>query len=290
MRRLTKWFRAIRFNRTGYLQAHGRRPGIFRPRRFSEKMQWRKLFDANPLFTVFCDKLATRALVVARIGAEYVAPLYWSGAGDIPFDALTPPYFLKSTHASGQVMLVTAELARDRAAIQAQAAAWLEKCFSEENGEPGYKGVPRRLMVEAPLLAADGGPPEERRLFVFDGKVAVINTVFVEEGRVRNGAFHTPGWERLDWHFSRYLERDFPRPALLAQMIRIAEDLGAGIDHIRVDIFDCGDRIFIGELTAYSWSGRAQFNPDAADFELGRYWRLRSPLLRALAAIGFRHG
>jgi len=284
MHRIMLWRERIRRLRADYAKAHGRSPRLLRPRRFTEKIQWRKLFDRNPQFEVFCDKLATRELIAAQIGPQYLAPLYWSGE-TIPLDRLAPPYFLKSTHASGQVMLVTAALARDPETIKARAASWLETCFATAQGEPGYRNVPRRLLAEQPLLAADGGPPEERRLFVFDGKVAVINTVFVEDGRVRNGAFHTPDWVRLDWHFTRFVERDFARPARLAEMIAIAERLGAGIDHVRVDLFDCGDRVWAGELTVYSWSGLVPFNPDAADLELGRYWRLRWPALRAINAI-----
>ena len=289
MRRIIRWCRSIRDIREAYQVAHGRWPRLVRPRRFTEKMQWRKLFDPNPQLTVFCDKLATRELIAARLGPQYLAPLCWTGSAEtLPLDTLAPPYFLKSTHASGQVMLVTAELTRDPDAIKARAAAWLKHCFSTEHGESGYKDVPRRLLAEQQLLAADGGPPEERRLFVFNGKVTVINSVFVEDGRVRNGAFHTPDWVRLDWHFTRWVKRDFPRPERLEEMIRVAEQLGDGIDHVRVDIFDCGARIFVGELTAYSWSGRVPFNPDAADFELGRYWRLSRPLLRAITAILLR--
>jgi len=289
MRRIEGWLAAIRGIRRSYMQAHGRLPKLFRPRRFTEKMQWRKLFDRNALFGVFCDKLATRDWVAARIGAEYLAPVYWTGGVDeIPFDAALLPYVLKSTHASGQVMFVTQDMMADQAAVRRRAAAWLQIDYFALSGEPGYKNIPPRLVAEQIVLAEDGGAPEERRMFVFDGKVAVINTVFAEDGIIRNGAFHTPCWERLDWHFTRLVTRAFPRPKRLEEMIRVAELLGQGIDHIRVDIYDCGDRILVGELTAYAWGGLSRFNPEGADLALGRFWRLRWPLLRAIAAMTFR--
>jgi hypothetical protein len=287
MRRLNGWRREIRRLRATYAQMHGQMPNLFRPRGFTEKMQWRKLFDRNPAFNLFCDKLATRDFVARRIGAEYLVPLYWTGtAEEIPFDRLMPPYFLKSTHASAQVASVTAA-GPDPETLQAEAAAWLQTCYFQQSGEPGYKDVPRRLLAEQTLLGNDGQPPEERRLFVFDGKVEVINTVFVEAGKLRNGAFHTRDWKRLDWYFTRFVSRDFPPPQRLADMIRIAEQLGAGIDHIRVDIFDCGERFFVGELTPYSWGGFAHFNPEAADLAFGKYWHLPWPRLRAVVAILF---
>lgn len=288
MRRVKGWRLAIRRLRATYADMHGQMPRLFRPRGFTEKMQWRKLFDRNPAFTLFCDKLATRDFVAARVGTAFLVPLYWTGTTEeIPFDTLVPPYFLKSTHASGQVVSVSADAVPDPEILRATASAWLQTCYFEQSGEPGYKGVPRRLMAEQTLFAGEGQPPEERRLFVFDGKVAVINTVFVEAGKLRNGAFHTRDWKRLDWHFTRLVTCDFPQPLRLAGMIRVAETLGAGIDHVRVDIFDCGDRFYVGELTPYSWGGFAHFNPPAADLAFGRYWRLRWPLVRAIAAILF---
>ena len=287
--RLAEWRAAIARVRHAYTQAHGRAPNLLRPRRFTEKLQWRKLFDPNPVFTTLCDKLAARTYIEARIGPEHIIPLLWSGLPpDIPWATLTPPFFLKSTHASGQVIQITRDNAPDRAAITAQAETWLTLNYGTTYDEPGYTRVPPRLMVEQTLITQDGGRPPERRLFVFGGKVAIINTVFAEQGRIRNGAFHTPDWSRLDWHFTRTIPQDFSKPARLADMIRMAERLGRGLDHIRIDIYDCGDKFWIGELTPYAWSGLARFTPDEADFALGKYWRLPFPAWRAAFAIATR--
>jgi hypothetical protein len=259
----------------GYVSAHGRFPRLFNARRFTEKMQWRKIFDFNPIFPILCDKLAVRDYIAARIGREYLIPLVWSGLpAEIPFDRVTRPFFLKSTHASGQVILVERDAEPDVAAIRAQSEAWLAVNYGADRDQPGYDPVPARLMIEETIITGEGARPDEVRLFVFHGKVAVINTVFVEDGQIRSGAFHTPDWERLNWYFTRRIERPFPRPLRLHDMIALAERLGEGIDHLRVDVYDCGDRIWIGELTLYSWSGYSRFSPDTADLVLGGYWQL----------------
>ena len=51
-----KFFRTVmRFRKkVGYF------PNIATPVLYNEKMLWRKIFDHNPLFEVFCDKLATK--------------------------------------------------------------------------------------------------------------------------------------------------------------------------------------------------------------------------------------
>ena len=54
-------------------------PSLIFPTRYTEKIQWRKLFDLNPLYAVLCDKLAVRDVVRERIGPEYLVPLLWTG-------------------------------------------------------------------------------------------------------------------------------------------------------------------------------------------------------------------
>jgi hypothetical protein len=280
--------RAFRVRRA-YAKAHGRPPRLLRPRRFTEKIQWRKIFDCNPVFPILCDKIAVREYIAERVGHEHLIPLLWSGGpAEIPFDRVAKPFFLKSTHSSGQVIMIDRDDVPDTAAIQARAEGWLAINHGTRYDEPGYGPVPPRLMIEQTVTTADGARPDEVRLFVFDGKVAVINTVFVEDGKIRNGAFHTPDWTRLNWHFTRAIDRASPKPIRLHDMIELAERLGQGLDHVRVDIYDCGDRIWIGELTLYSWSGYSRFHPDEADFELGSFWRTQTPGWRAIIAELFR--
>ncbi|MDQ2930642.1 MAG: hypothetical protein M3Y05_07505 [Gemmatimonadota bacterium] len=271
--------------RRAYLEKHGRAPRLLRPRRFTEKIQWRKLFDFNSLFPTLCDKIAVREYIAERVGREYLIPLLWSGVpADIPFESVVRPCVLKSSHSSGQVMMIGRDDVLDAAVVRAQTERWLAINHGLAYDEPGYVPVPPRLMIEQEVTTADSARPDEVRLFVFDGKVAVINTVFVEDGRIRSGAFHTRDWRLLNWHFTRVVDRMFPQPSRLDEMIAVAERLGAELDHVRVDIYDCGERIWIGELTLYSWSGYSRFEPDEADFELGSYWRIPTPGWRSVIA------
>jgi hypothetical protein len=286
LRSLGGWLAAIVRVHIKHVRITRRFPNILSPRRFTDKVEWRKLFDMNPLYTILSDKLAVRGFIASRVGEQVLLPLIWSGTPeDIPFDRLRAPFVLKSNHASAQAIMIGADSEVRPHDLRRQATEWLQLCYGTLQDEPGYVGIPRRLLVERTVVRDDGSRPDELRFFVFDGKVAIINTVFPEAGRIRNGAFHTPEWKRLDWRFTRWVERDFPRPKRLSDMLRIAERLGEGIDFIRVDFYDCGERIYAGEMTVYPWSGLARFNPDAADVVLGAYWKLKNPLRRALAAV-----
>src|SRR5262245_18934254 len=92
-----------RRNTRKYRRWFGRRPNYLEPRLYSEKIQWRKLFDRNPLFPVFCDKLAVRAYVEKRAPNLRLSKILWSGgdAREIPYASLPDRYVIKPNHRSG---------------------------------------------------------------------------------------------------------------------------------------------------------------------------------------------
>jgi len=275
--------------RADYRALNGRAPALLRPRRFSEKMQWRKLFELDPVFAVLSDKLAARAFVAACIGPGRQADLLWVGDDPdaIPFDRLTPPYVLKSTHGWAQVIFVRDAAALDAAAARAAARGWLAYCHGSATNEPAYIHVPRRLIVERLVRLPDGAAPPERKVYVFNGRAAVIRTNTPDAtGQPRFGDAHLCDWTRLPitWGSPAH-PLPLPRPARLGEIISLAERLGAGLSHCRVDIFDCGDMLVVGELTLYSQSGLVVYSDPAFDFVLGAHWTIRRPMLRALRQV-----
>ena len=54
-------------------------PNIAFPSRYHDKMLWRKIFDHNPLFVTFCDKLATKEYVRARAPGIRMPATLWVG-------------------------------------------------------------------------------------------------------------------------------------------------------------------------------------------------------------------
>jgi hypothetical protein len=287
--RLGQWAIVIRRVWLDYRQVYGRAPALLRPRRFSEKMQWRKLFELDPRFAILSDKLAAQDFVAARIGPGRQADVLWVGNDPeaIPFDRLVPPYVLKSTHASGQVIIVRDLAELDVAAARAAARGWLAYCHGTSMNEPAYVHLPRRLVVERLLLCPDGTAPLEHRVSVFDGRVAFIrSTTSDANGRPCFGDVHDRVWTRLPitWESPAHPVPP-PRPARLAEMITLAERLGAGLAQCRVDIYDCGDRLMVGEITLYSQSGLVPYPDPADDFALGEPWTIRRPMLRAFWAV-----
>jgi hypothetical protein len=291
--RLGQWVIVIRAVRFHCRHTTGRAPGLLRPRRFSDKMQWRKLFELDPIFAVLSDKLAVRDFVAQRVGPGRQPDLLWVGenADDIPFDRLVPPYALKSTHASGQSLIVEDAAALDVAAARAAARGWLATCHGTGMHEPGYIHVPRRLIVERLVRRPDGQRPLERKFYVYDGRAVFVRTNTADGTGHHNrfGDIHSRDWTWLPirWGSPAHPVPP-PRPRRLAEMIDMAERIGAGLTHCRVDLYDRDEEApVVGEITLYSQSGLANYADPADDFTLGAPWIIRRPMLRACWAVAF---
>jgi hypothetical protein len=82
-------------------------------------------------------------------------------------------------------------------------------------------------------------------------------------------------WEKMPWRIRYPLsDLEIPKPECLEEMIRVARILSQGFDHVRVDLYDIGGRVYFGEMTFTSDDGRGKTVPDEADFLLGDLWRL----------------
>jgi hypothetical protein len=288
VRRLDDWFAAIGRIRRAYRTAHRRRCRLLRPRRYTDKVQWRKLFDLDPRFAILSDKIAVREFIAQRVGVELLPPLLWAGDDPdaVPLETMERPFIVKGTHASGHVLRVHVPDSVDVDAARDLFRYWLQHNHAALYDEPSYGFVKPGLMIERLLQCRDGTAPIERKVWVFHGRVQLVQTLHLVGTKTRHAAFHDREWRRQPFYLrTPPVPEDVPPPPHLDQIIDVAERLGAGFDHVRVDLYDTGDRIWTGEITFYPYSGLVRFTPDEADYIMGSYWQIDRPLPRALNTI-----
>src|SRR5208337_492895 len=144
-----------------YFATFRRLPNLRNPRTLNEKIACRKLYQHNPLFPVFSDKIAVKGEIAKLIGEQYIIGTLWAGDApeDIPFDELEPPYVIKVNHScGGNVFIRTAqEIKREEivASMREQLAFSHEHRFREW----GYSGIPHKVMVERMIEMPGGDVP-----------------------------------------------------------------------------------------------------------------------------------
>lgn len=261
-----------------FYRNYGRFADLSAPRSLAEKINWRKLHQRDPRFTLFSDKLAVKAEVAGLIGAEHVIPTLWQGERpqDIPYERLTPPYVIKVAHGYGSNILVRRPEDVDRASIAAKLRRSLREPHGRLTRQWGYLGVPRRILIERMLDIFGKGVPEDYKVFVYHGRARFIQ-VNVDRWTRDLFAYYDRDWNRLDTGPSPYaVESPVARPPRLEEMIRLAEKVGALFDFVRVDLYDEGGRVYFGEATFYPSAGFSEVDGPAG-LLLGEPWRLPPP-------------
>ena len=257
-----------------YRRQFGRLPDLDHPRTFNEKILCKILRDRRPYLTLFSDKLRVRDHV-RRTAPQLSLPiLYWwsDRADDLPFDRLPDAFVLKANHGSGWNVFVDKRSRVGKETLVATARRWLKSDFTIVGREWSYRDIDRAVYAEEMLPGKDGMPPADYKLFVFNGRVRVIQ---VDEGRF---AHHTQilydeRWNVIPGAVVAVPGTPGPAPCSLPTMIAAAEAISLGVDFVRVDLYDIDGQAVFGELTNSPNKGLSPFRPASLDRLLGDYLR-----------------
>lgn len=245
------------------------------PKTFSEKLQWLKLYDRRPEYTMMVDKYAVKKYVSSIIGSEYVIPTLgvWDKPEDIEWDKLPDRFVLKCTHDSGTVIIVKDKANLDISATRKKLAKWLKRNYFLIWREWPYKNVPRRIIAEKyiePTPNTNDLP--DYKFFCFNGKVKAM--LLATERQNPNEEvkfdFFNADFEHLPFRQGHDNARVMPtKPKNFDMMKQAAEKLSKGIPQVRVDFYEIGEKVLFGELTLFHFSGMMPFEPKCWDKKWG---------------------
>ena len=236
------------------------------PRTFNAWVQHRKLHDRDPRLSGLLDKVAVKATVAARLGADWVTPTLWHGAV-LPDRPVAPlPLVVKARHGCGQVAVV--RTAAQWAEARTAAARWIKAGYGGWLDEWAYAAIPRGLLVE-PFLGRGFVLPVDYKLFVFGGRVAFVQ-VHLDRAGTHRWIVMDRDWRRVS---PATRDPDPARPVSLDAMIAGAEALASAHDFLRIDLYEIDGRPRFGEVTVYPGSGLLAVRPAALDRRMGELWR-----------------
>lgn len=256
--------------------ARGYWPNLSAPQSFNEKIVWRKLYDRNPLLVRVQDKFTLRGYVEERLGPGYLPTLHhWTcDPTRVLAEGLPRRFVVKPNHSCNRVLFVPDRDALDPAFVTALARRWLGERYGDDRAEWCYSRMTPTILVEEWLDAGDGGVPADIKCYVFGGR---LKAFLVYGGRLSPRPtvdFFDRNGRPLAVKKSKPNSREQRCPQPLAEIVRVAERLGQGLDFVRVDLYALPGRIVVGELTVYPKSGTEVFYPASFDTELGACWQL----------------
>lgn len=263
----------------------GNKLNLSNPQTFTEKLQWIKLYDRNPQYTVMVDKYAAKGFVSKIIGEEYIIKTIglWDSFDQIDFNQLPEKFVLKCTHDSGGLVICRDKSKLNLNDIKQRFNNCLKTDYYLSGREWPYKNVPRRIIAEELLedCSLDSSlysDLKDYKFFCFNGVVKFFKIDFNRETN------HRANYYDLNKKLLPFGEvvcppdfnRELPIPSNVDQMITLAEKLSKGIPFLRVDFYDVNNTIFFGELTFFPHSGIGKFVPEEYDRILGEMIKINN--------------
>lgn len=249
------------------------------PKTFNEKLQWLKLYNRRPEYTIMVDKYSVKKYVADIIGEEYVIPNLgvWDKVEDIEWDKLPNQFVLKCTHDSGGIVICRDKSKLDKKAAIETLRNSLTYDYYKAGREWPYRDVNRRIIAEK-YIHPDKEEDDllDYKFFCFSGKLKFFK---VDYNRFVD---HHANYYTLDGELLDFEEDDYPRdekikfirPCNFDKMISLVKELSKDIPFVRVDLYNLNGQIYFGELTFYPASGWGLINPLVWDIKIGEYLKL----------------
>jgi glycosyltransferase len=264
--------------RVEYFIVFGKRLRLKNPQTYSEKLQWLKLHEGDPIYTRMVDKAEAKKYVTEIIGEEYIIPTYgvWNHFDEIDFDKLPDQFVLKTTHDSGGVIICKDKKTLDKNAAKVKLEKSLKNDYYYTSKEWPYKNVVPRIIAEK-YMEDESGELCDYKLFCFDGKMKAL---FIATDRFTSG--EETKFDFFDENFNHLpftnghpnATKPIKKPESFQQMKDLAEKLSQKIPHVRVDFYCTNGKIYFGELTFFHWGGFKRFEPEEWDFKFGEWFKL----------------
>lgn len=242
-----------------YKARMGRPLNLENPQLFSEKLQWLKLYDRNPLYTQLVDKYRVREYVAEKIGEEHLIPLLgvWDDPDDIDFDALPDQFVLKCNHNSGTGMCICRDKSKlDYKAVRKELKKGLQENFYLRHREWPYKDVPRKIICEQYMT--DSSLTDELtdyKFFCVNGKVDNVMVCLDRSSGFPQFHYFNSKWQSLRIEKTPPTARLMEKPKNMGRMFEVAAILSEGFPFTRVDLYDIAGKIYFSEITFYPKGG-----------------------------------
>ncbi len=250
------------------------------PKTFNEKIMWTKLYYQDPLITKCCDKYAVKDYVNETIGEGHIVPTIaaWDNPDDIDFDHLPDKFALKVNWSSGYNIICKDKSKLDYEKTREQVRKWMkpDRNAYYQYFNWGFKHMKPVVYAEEYIEQVDG-QVYDYKFFAFNGEVKMM---FVATDRSDKLTLTYDFFDRdynllpFTYGMRKHADPVPEKPKHYDEMIELAEKLAKPFPFVRVDFYEVGDRIMLGEMTFYSGGGMLPINPVEWDYKIGEWFEL----------------
>lgn len=260
-----------------YKMTTGRKLNLESPQRYTEKLQWYKLYYRNSLMTLCADKYQVRKYVEEKGLGNILNEIYatYNSVDEINFESLPQEFVLKLSNGTSTNIIVKDKNQFDKIKIKKMFDVFRLKTKVLEKREWVYKNNKTLILAEKYINSLEDTSLIDYKILCFGGIPAYIICV---GGRGTDNYYHTvydTKWNKVDVKIGDSMSHvEVGKPAMFDEMMNIARILSEDFPTARIDLYSVGEKIQFGEITFFPWSGYMNFTPDSFDYNLGEMFIL----------------
>jgi hypothetical protein len=258
-----------------YRRVFGTWPDFKNPIAYSEKIQWLKLYDRQPVYRILADKLKVRDYIEERIGKGHVFPLLgvYDRYEDIDFNSLPDRFVLKPNHSSGDIFFCKDKAGINHRELKKTVRRWMRYDYYWMHREWQYKGIKRKILCEEYMEDEEYGLPLNYKFMCFEGEPFIFFVSSITEGR-KNYSFFDMDFNPVKAHEKYRTIEKLEKPEGFDDLVRLVRELSKPFNFMRMDMYLIKGKPYLGEFTNHGASGLITWEPDTYNYILGKKLKL----------------
>ena len=246
-----------------YKQTFQRPLDLKHPRDLNEKINWLKayVYRKDPLVIQCADKWRMRDYVRDCRLEDLLNDVYFAydSAKEIDWDKLPQKFALKFNRAAGMNIICSNKDALDKEQTLKTTQSWFSAECGERHCELHYRKAKPKIICEKYLGGENGEWPVDYKVHCINGEPVAtmictdrqndLKFVFVDNDYVQipcNTEVHGGGTLG-------------PKPELFERMLEVSRILSKPFPLVRLDYYEVGGKLYIGEMTFTPQGGYIDF-------------------------------
>lgn len=262
-----------------YYEKTGKELNLKNPTRFTEKIQYLKLYDSTDIKTELSDKIKAKKWIADKNLELYTAKIFSIGKKyeDIDFKILPSTFALKTNHGYRTTKIIFDKslfLKNDQQKIATVYNQVLKHNYAFESGfELQYNNIEAQIYAEE-IISIKDTINFDYRIHCFNSKPYFIEHNFIIDNKTTQHFYNT-NWELQSFcYLPNYITLPQSRPEKLEEILYISKILSKNFKYVRIDFIVIKDKIIFFEMTFTPFSGFMIFNNEKYDYYFGKLLEL----------------
>lgn len=248
------------------------------PVTIQDKLNWLKLYDSTPLKTKCADKIRVHEYCKEKIGEDLCIPILhiYNKVEDIKWDELPDRFVIKCNHGSGMNIIVKDKSKLNIPDAERKLKRFMADDFAFHVGyEMHYHDIPHKIFVE------EYKEDENQKDSLYDYKFWCFNGepkfFTVSDGFGHgNMTFFNMDFTKSELSRTDFtpIRKDIVRPKTYNLMVEYAKILSGDFKFVRVDFYEIGGKLYLGELTFIPGCGFFKYRKSEDNVRIGNFLRL----------------